>query len=146
MSPYVGPSYQEQSSSLAVRTRESDEEDEAIQDPIMENSDDSTRQSNDLHAVNEDEFQDGMLPRDVPKRTTFYDPVAERQMTQTDAKLFYQRSKIDTKTGSGIWSQSPPHGSPIMISDSYAATEYGGDSQILDHDGGLSDLAIIGKA
>ena len=33
---------------------------------------------------------EGMLPRDMPNHTPFFDPVAERQMTQTDAKLFYQ--------------------------------------------------------
>ncbi|KAJ1333736.1 AMP deaminase [Microdochium nivale] len=63
------------------------------------------------------EFQDGMLPRDLPKRTTFHDPVAERQMTQTDAKLFYQRSQLDlVKTGEGSWgqSQATPHGSPAI--------------------------------
>ncbi|KAK2001739.1 AMP deaminase [Colletotrichum falcatum] len=63
-------------------------------------------------------LQDGMLPRDLPTRTAFYDPVAERQMSQTDAKLFYQRSQIGhLKTGSGVWSQghsTPPHGSPVI--------------------------------
>jgi len=64
-------------------------------------------------------LQDGMLPRDLPTRTAFYDPVAERQMSQTDAKLFYQRSQIgQLKTGSGVWSQghlTPPHGSPVIV-------------------------------
>lgn len=63
------------------------------------------------------EFQEGMLPRDLPKRTTFHDPVAERQMTQTDAKLFYQRSQLDlVKTGEAAWgqSQATPHGSPAF--------------------------------
>ncbi|KAH7030807.1 uncharacterized protein B0I36DRAFT_114310 [Microdochium trichocladiopsis] len=63
------------------------------------------------------EYQDGMLPRDLPKRTTFHDPVAERQMTQTDAKLFYQRSQLDlVKTGEAAWGQSQvtPHGSPAF--------------------------------
>lgn len=40
-------------------------------------------------------LHDGMLLRDLPKRTTFYDPVAERQMSQTDAKLFYQMSQLE---------------------------------------------------
>ncbi|KAK2014066.1 AMP deaminase [Colletotrichum eremochloae] len=60
-----------------------------------------------------------MLPRDLPTRTAFYDPVAERQMSQTDAKLFYQRSQIgQLKTGSGAWSQghsTPPHSSPVIV-------------------------------
>ncbi|WYZ42999.1 hypothetical protein EsH8_VI_000698 [Colletotrichum jinshuiense] len=72
------------------------------------------------HSNNHDEvgLQDGMLPRDLPMRTAFYDPVAERQMSQTDAKLFYQRSQIgQLKTGSGVWSHgnSTPHGSPVIV-------------------------------
>jgi AMP deaminase len=73
-----------------------------------------------------------MLPRDVPKRTTFYDPVAERQMTQTDAKLFYQRSKIDARAGSAGWPQHATQESPQMDSGSYSATEYVGDSLVLE--------------
>lgn len=59
-----------------------------------------------------------MLPRDVPRKTTFYDPVAERQMSQTDAKLFYQRSKRDLlKNDASSWSQShpTPHCSPPAL-------------------------------
>lgn len=86
------------------------------------------------------ELQDGMLLRDVPKRTTFYDPVAERQMSQTDAKLFYQRSKIDLRSGiagAGGWNQSSPNDSPTIASGSRPVTEYGADSLILDQDGGM---------
>ncbi|KAI2625125.1 hypothetical protein GGS21DRAFT_531416 [Xylaria nigripes] len=63
----------------------------------------------------ETSLEEGMLPRDVPRKTTFYDPVAERQMSQTDAKLFYQRSQRDlAKHDASSWSQShhTPHGSP----------------------------------
>ncbi|KAI0450145.1 hypothetical protein F5B21DRAFT_492189 [Xylaria acuta] len=63
-------------------------------------------------------LEDGMLPRDVPRKTTFYDPVAERQMSQTDAKLFYQRSKRDIlKNDASSWSQShpTPHCSPPAL-------------------------------
>ncbi|KAH0424787.1 AMP deaminase [Colletotrichum camelliae] len=72
------------------------------------------------HSDSHDEagLQDGMLPRDLPTRTAFYDPVAERQMSQTDAKLFYQRSQVgQLRTGSGVWSQghSTPHGSPVIV-------------------------------
>ncbi|KAI1373595.1 AMP deaminase [Hypoxylon crocopeplum] len=60
--------------------------------------------------------EDGMLPRDRPRKTTFHDAVAERQLTQADAKLFYQRSQLDQlKTEGSSWSQSQatPHGSPV---------------------------------
>lgn len=49
--------------------------------------------------------EEGMLLRDRPRKTTFHDAVAERQMTQADAKLFFQRSQLDQ-------SQATPHGSP----------------------------------
>lgn len=65
-------------------------------------------------------LEDGMLPRDVPRKTTFYDPVAERQMSQTDAKLFYQRSQRDLlKNDTSSWSQShpTPHGSPPVVAN-----------------------------
>lgn len=84
-------------------------------------------------------LQDGMLLRDVPKRTTFYDPVAERQMSQTDAKLFYQRSKIDLRGGSAGasgWTQTSPNDSPTLASGSRPLTEYGADSLVLEQDGG----------
>ncbi|KAJ2905077.1 AMP deaminase [Zalerion maritima] len=59
----------------------------------------------------DDESTEGMLPRDIPKHTPYYDPVAERQMSQTDAKLFYQRSQ------SHVFSSTPgmsPHTSPTI--------------------------------
>ncbi|KAF4509715.1 hypothetical protein G6O67_003857 [Ophiocordyceps sinensis] len=101
-------------------------------------------QAGGFFAEEHDAFQDGMLPRDVPQRTTFYDPVAERQMTQTDAKLFYQRSKIDgrrSSAGAVPPPQSTPYGSPVMVSGSRPATEFGADSLVLDRDDGNLDSA-----
>ncbi|KAI1489037.1 AMP deaminase [Biscogniauxia mediterranea] len=68
----------------------------------------------------------GMLPRDVPRKTTFYDPVAERQLTQTDAKLFYQRSQLDQLKVDGS-THPTPHESPLGI----ASTKPVNDSGIL---------------
>lgn len=104
----------------------------------MQDSSDAISDASSEHAepsptAEREGLQEGMLPRDRPKRTTFYDSVAERQMTQTDAKLFYQRSKIDLRSGSGGWSHSTPQGSH---SGSQPPTEYGGDSLILEHEGG----------
>lgn len=67
----------------------------------------------------DEEDEDGLLPRDMPKKTAFYDPVAERQMTQHDAKLFYQRSQLDQQKGAGQpWGSSvydgSIHGSPVI--------------------------------
>ncbi|KAI0379701.1 AMP deaminase [Hypomontagnella monticulosa] len=66
--------------------------------------------------VSSPSLEDGMLLRDRPRKTTFHDAVAERQLTQADAKLFYQRSQLDhLKTEGSNWSQSQitPHGSPV---------------------------------
>ena len=88
-------------------------------------------------------LEDGMLARDLPERTTFYDPVAERQMTQTDAKLFYQRSQVDLRSGSGTWTRPTTQGSPVIVSKSQPPTEYGADSIILEEDGGMYTLANL---
>jgi AMP deaminase len=40
-------------------------------------------------------LEGGMLPRDRLQKTAFYDPVAERQMSQMDAKLFFQRNQLE---------------------------------------------------
>jgi AMP deaminase len=40
---------------------------------------------------NGDEGSDGMLPRDIPTRTAMYDLAADRQITQTEAKMLFQR-------------------------------------------------------
>jgi AMP deaminase len=119
--------------SLPVRTRD-EGDDEAIQSPATTGLIDPEEHPEPL-ANHEETLQDGMLLRDLPERTTFYDPVAELQMTQTDAKLFYQRSKIDTRSGNSPWPQSTPFGSPQIPSGSYPATEYGLDSLVLDTDG-----------
>lgn len=119
--------------SLPVRTRDAGDE-ETLPGPATSGLTDIEEHPESL-ASREEQLEDGMLLRDLQERTTFYDPVAERQMTQTDAKLFYQRSKIDPRSGNSPWPQSTPFGSPLIVSGSHTATEYGGDSLILDLDG-----------
>lgn len=62
----------------------------------------------------EDKTQEGMLPRDLPTRTAFYDPIVERQMTQTDAKLFYMRSQAENRSQLHTQAQITPQGSPLI--------------------------------
>jgi AMP deaminase len=126
---------QEPLQSIAVHTRESDEDDDAEEGSSITDSDVVDEPDEQTGVADHDDLQEGMLPRDLPKRTTFYDPVAERQMTQTDAKLFYQRSKIESRAGGSTWSHATPIGSPIAVSASQPATEYGADSLVLDHEG-----------
>ncbi|KAK1911918.1 hypothetical protein P3342_011003 [Pyrenophora teres f. teres] len=47
-----------------------------------------------------DEDGNGMLPRDKQRRTAFYDYTAEKQMSHTEAKQFYQRHQLETHGGS----------------------------------------------
>ncbi|KAI3331873.1 AMP deaminase [Xylariaceae sp. AK1471] len=104
---------------------ESDTTEHNIEDEHDKDDDDDDDDDDELYAASASAsasagvapVDEGMLPRDVPRMTTFYDPVAERQMSQTDAKLFYQRSQqLDhLKNDASSWSQShhpTPHGSP----------------------------------
>ena len=127
-----------ESAALDVRARESDEEVDETRDAGATGHGASHKEaaSDAGSQVGEDaeELEDGMLLRDLPKRTTFYDPVAERQMSQTDAKYFYHRNKADMRSGGGAGNQSIPQ-SPFLASGSRPATEYGADSLILDSSG-----------
>jgi AMP deaminase len=69
------------------------------------------------------EPQEGMLPRDVQEKTAYYDYTSEKQLSQADAKLFYQRSKYESQvTGESSWSasqwgtrQNSPGQSPVIV-------------------------------
>ncbi|KAF7890458.1 hypothetical protein EAF00_008773 [Botryotinia globosa] len=79
--------------------------------------------------------QSGMLARDKQKKTAYFDYLAEKEMSQTDAKLFFQRSQLEgNKTGSGSnWghSQKSAVPSPVLKPRSF--------SNILDSEqGGLN--------
>ena len=55
-----------------------------------------------------------MLLRDLPTKTAFFDPIAERHLAETDAKLFYQRSQADSRSQLHTQTQITPQGSPLM--------------------------------
>ncbi|KAH8593334.1 hypothetical protein B0O99DRAFT_627848 [Bisporella sp. PMI_857] len=61
---------------------------------------------------------DGMLPRDIQRKTAYYDYAAEKSLSQADSKLFYQRSQLEAqRTGGSSWgaSQTSQHGgSPVL--------------------------------
>lgn len=128
------PTFKNDTLAFQVHTRESDWDDDETAGHSSELPGEASEVADGDQA---DELQEGMLLRDVPKRTTFYDPVAERQMTQTDAKLFYQRSQIDLRGETSEWQQQTPLQSPLMQPGSRSATEYGADSLILEHEAGM---------
>ncbi|KAH7413287.1 hypothetical protein BKA64DRAFT_660708 [Cadophora sp. MPI-SDFR-AT-0126] len=69
------------------------------------------------------EVGEGMLPRDVQRKTAYYDYAAEKTLSQADAKLFYQRSQLEAqKTGGSNWgnSQHSPQGSPVLMPRSFS--------------------------
>jgi len=62
--------------------------------------------------------EEGMLPRDVQRKTAYYDYEDEKQLSQADSKLFYQRSQLEAqKTGGSNWgnSQNSQRGSPVLL-------------------------------
>lgn len=67
---------------------------------------------------------DGMLPRDKQRRTAFYDYTAEKQMSHTEAKQFYQRHQLETQYGG---SQAGDSYSPAMRAKTFPANFGGTD-------------------
>lgn len=69
------------------------------------------------------DVDEGMLPRDIQRKTAYYDYAAEKTLSQADAKLFYQRSQLEAqKTGGSNWgnSQHSPQGSPVLMPRSFS--------------------------
>ncbi|EDN91991.1 hypothetical protein SS1G_07853 [Sclerotinia sclerotiorum 1980 UF-70] len=68
--------------------------------------------------------QSGMLARDKQKKTAYFDYLAEKEMSQADSKLFFQRSQLEGhKTGSGSnWgnSQKSAVPSPVLKPKSFS--------------------------
>jgi len=60
----------------------------------------------------------GMLPRDKQRKTAFYDYTAEKQMSHTEAKQFYQRHQWETQHGG---SQAGDGYSPALRAKTFPA-------------------------
>jgi AMP deaminase len=76
------------------------------------------------NTVTPSETPEGMLPRDIQRKTAYYDYAAEKQLSQADAKLFYQRSQLEAqKTGGSNWgnSQNGEHISPVIMPRSFSS-------------------------
>ncbi|KAF1951894.1 AMP deaminase [Byssothecium circinans] len=72
-----------------------------------------------------DEAQDGgLLPRDKQRRTAFYDYASDKQMSQSEAKQFYQRHQLESGYGG---SQAGDAYSPIIRAKTFPANFGGGD-------------------
>ncbi|RMZ66976.1 AMP deaminase [Pyrenophora seminiperda CCB06] len=66
-----------------------------------------------------DEDSNGMLPRDKQRRTAFYDYTAEKHLSHTEAKQFYQRHQLETQYGG---SQAGDVYSPAMRAKTFPVT------------------------
>ncbi|QSZ32868.1 hypothetical protein DSL72_002449 [Monilinia vaccinii-corymbosi] len=80
--------------------------------------------------------QSGMLPRDKQKKTAYFDYIAEKEMSQADSKLFFQRSQLEGHKagggGSSNWGNSQKSAAPSPVLKSRPL------SQILDAEKGAS--------
>ncbi|KAH8732896.1 hypothetical protein GQ44DRAFT_9342 [Phaeosphaeriaceae sp. PMI808] len=65
-----------------------------------------------------DDDGNGMLPRDKQRRTAFYDYTADKQMSHTEAKQFYQRHQWETQHGG---SQAGEAFSPALRAKTFPA-------------------------
>ncbi|KAF2442498.1 AMP deaminase [Karstenula rhodostoma CBS 690.94] len=66
----------------------------------------------------------GLLPRDKQRRTAFYDYASEKQMSQSEAKQFYQRHQLESQYGG---SQAGDGFSPVIRAKTLPVSFGGGD-------------------
>ncbi|KAA8564636.1 hypothetical protein MFRU_013g01830 [Monilinia fructicola] len=61
--------------------------------------------------------QSGMLARDKQKKTAYFDYLAEKEMSQADSKLFFQRSQLEGQKagGSSNWGNSQKSAAPSPV-------------------------------
>ena len=71
----------------------------------------------------DDDGAAGMLPRDKQRRTAFYDYTAEKQVSHTEAKQFYQRHQMETQG-----SQAGDAYSPAMRAKTFPTNQGGTDA------------------
>ena len=83
-----------------------------------------------------------LLPRDRQKKTAFYDPTAEKQMSHVEAKQLYQRHKIENQGGGSSWSQDG--GSPISRAKTFPAN-FGADQQTPLASSGRARVGTVGQ-
>lgn len=80
-----------------------------------------------------DDPKSKVLPRDKQRKTTYYDYATEKQMSHTEAKLFYQTKHRDPHTGLG------DHGSPRIRAKTFPVNS-GGDFERLSRTGSIKSL------
>lgn len=117
-SPDLGPAHDDQipSSEDELSPESSELDGDRAQRTKAEHGTSATVQT--TAGTSEDEDSNGMLPRDKQRRTAFYDYTAEKQMSHTEAKQFYQRHQWETQYGG---SQAGDGFSPAMRAKTFPA-------------------------
>ena len=89
--------------------------------------------------------EDGELPRDRHRKTTFYDYAAEKQIGYADSKLFYQKMQMDAQRNSesAFGSQHSMPGSPRMGRDGMYASMH--EDEDLHRIGSLRSLGGLAQ-
>ncbi|KAJ4344920.1 AMP deaminase [Ascochyta clinopodiicola] len=118
-SPALGPTL---SHDPTLSSDDEDEYDAEMSDPEADNGDLAqgfTGATATAEGTSLDGDNDGMLPRDKQRKTAFYDYTAEKQMSHTEAKQFYQRHQWETQHGG---SQAGDAYSPALRAKTFPAT------------------------
>jgi AMP deaminase len=121
-SPDLGPTHEDQIPSSEeedeLSPESSDPEAGGARRTQVDHGTSATAQTTAGTSVEEDGNGNGMLPRDKQRRTAFYDYTAEKQMSHTEAKQFYQRHQWETQNGG---SQAGDGFSPAMRAKTFPA-------------------------
>jgi len=90
--------------------------------------------------------EDGLLSRDKQRKTAYYDYATDRSLSQSDAKLFYQRQLEAQKTGGSNWTESQQShvGSPLLNSRSHGSV-HDGDHGGLGRVGSVKSMKSAGR-
>ena len=86
---------------------------------------------------------DGALLRDRQRKTAFYDPAFDKQMSHAEAKQMYQRHKIENQGSSSSWSQDG--GSPIFRAKTFPANVGGDQSALPSNLAGRARVGTVGQ-
>ena len=83
-----------------------------------------------------------LLPRDRQRKTAFYDPTVEKQMSHVEAKQFYQRHKIENQERLGSFSQDGE--SSVSRVRTFPAN-FGADDQASATSSGRPRMSTVGQ-
>ncbi|KAF2132958.1 AMP deaminase 3 [Dothidotthia symphoricarpi CBS 119687] len=123
-SPDMGPTHADEIPSSEDDELSPESSDLEIESGRRTQVDTGATATTDANIEDDDNGSARMLPRDKQRRTAFYDYTAEKQMSHTEARQFYQRHQLETQYGG---SQSGDTHSPAMRAKTFPANFGAGD-------------------